>query len=182
MTAEPDSCFPEVQASLEAAPRGIFQVSPDGGAADGELTDREPPDREPPDDETTEARGRNGRREEPPHLLVRTALVYPGSGGRIAVYVRARGSGYLLTDRGATMAMLGRYLSSDTGDEERWEPAVRKLCDGLGIQMQGREWTVRARRTGDVGEAAMMLAQALLRAAIMAPIFKITRDSRRGNG
>ena len=153
---EPESReFLEVRESLDAAPPGIFQtVEDDRASEDGQ---------------------------EAPYLLIRTPLVYPG-GGKIGIYLRTQRSGYLATDRGNTMTMLGRYLASDTGDEERWEPAVQKLCEGLGIRMQGREWTVQARRTEDVGEAALRLAQALLRAAIMAPVFKITRDSRRGNG
>ena len=155
MTPERDT-FTAVRASLEAAPRGVFQVSREDGETGGENANA-------------------------PHLLVRTSLVYP-RGGKITVYVRPRGSGYLVTDRGATMAMLGRYLSSDTGDGERWEPAVRRLCEGLGIRMRDREWTVPARRDEDVGGAAMLLAQGLLRAAIMAPVFKITRETRRGNG
>ena len=147
--------FLSVRESLEAAPPGIFQTAEDNRASeDGQ---------------------------EALHLLIRTPLVYPG-GGKISIYLRIQRQGYLLTDRGNTMAMLGRYLSSDTEDEERWDPAVQKICEGLGIRMQGREWTVQAGKTEDVGKAAMMLAQGLLRAAIMAPVFKITRDARRGNG
>ena len=170
--ADEQDVFLGVQASLENAPRGIFQVS-----LPGEPTGESPEDGTAPEDGAAPESKRG--KKEPPHLTVRTALVYPGSGEKIEVYVRPRGSGFLLTDRGATMAMLGRYLSSDTEDEERWEPAVKKLCEGLPVRMQGREWTVRAKKAEDVGQAAMLLSQALLRAAIMAPIFKITRDSRR---
>ena len=108
------------------------------------------------------------------HLKVRTSLLYPG-GGPVDVHVRADPrEGYIVTDRGSTMNMLGRQLSTNTG---QWKTISGNICRGLNVHLQGREWTVPARRPEDVGNAAMLLAQAQLRTAIITSIFKITNSS-----
>ena len=111
------------------------------------------------------------------HLKVRTSLLYPG-GGPVDVHVRTDPrEGYVVTDRGSTMNMLGRQLSTDTGNTSQWKIIAGNICRGLDVHLQGREWTVPARRPEDVGSAAMLLAQAQLRTAIIASIFKITNSS-----
>ena len=107
-------------------------------------------------------------------LQVRTSLVYPG-GGPIHVFVRAAGrDGYTVTDREQSMSMIGRHPSTDTSNTGRWNPIAGSICLGLDIKLQGREWTTHARRPEEVGVAIMALAQAQLRAAIIASIIKIT--------
>ena len=139
-----------VEQALARCPPGIFQCIP-GDAGTGNNDDR--------------------------HLKVRTSLLYPG-GGPVDVHVRAdRRRGYLVTDRGSTMNLLGRRLSADTGNINQWEIIAGNICRGLDVHLQGREWTVPARRPEDVGSAAMLLAQAQLRTAIIASIFKITNSS-----
>ena len=150
MSGTDDGPLQLVEQALVLGPPGIFQCIPE-------------------DDETGDNDGS--------HLKVRTSLLYPG-GGPVDVHVRAdRRRGYIVTDRGSTMNMLGRRLSADTGNTSRWELIAGNICRGLDIHIRGREWTVPARRPEDVGSAAMLLAQAQLRTAIIASIFKITNSS-----
>ena len=105
------------------------------------------------------------------HLQIRTSLLYPG-GGPIHVFVRAAGrAGYTVTDREQSMRMMGRHLSADTSNTGRWSPIAGRICLGLDIKFQGREWTTHARSPEEVGTAIMALAQAQLRAS---SIIKIT--------
>ena len=140
-----------VEQTLALCPPGIFQCIPsDDGTGDN-------------DDHS--------------HLKVRTSLLYPG-GGPVDVHVRADPrEGYIVTDRGSTMNMLGRQLSTNTGNASQWKIIAGNICRGLDVHLQGREWTVPARRPEDVGNAAMLLAQAQLRTAIITSIFKITNSS-----
>ena len=139
-----------VEQTLALCPPGIFQCIPsDDGTSDNEDS----------------------------HLKVRTSLLYPG-GGAVDVHVRADPrEGYIVTDRGSTMNMLGRQLSANTGNTSQWKIIAGNICRGLDVQLKGREWTVPARRPEDVGSAAMLLAQAQLRTAIITSIFKITNSS-----
>ena len=140
-----------VEQTLALCPPGIFQCIPSDDGTDDN------------DDHS--------------HLKVRTSLLYPG-GGPVDVHVRAdRREGYIVTDRGSTMNMLGRQLSADTGNTSQWKIIAGNICRGLDVHLQGREWTVPARRPEDVGNAAMLLAQAQLRTAIITSIFKITNSS-----
>ena len=138
-----------VEQTLALCPPGIFECTPsDDGTGDDDSS----------------------------HLKVRTSLLYPG-GGPVDVHVRAdRQRGYIVTDRGSTMNMLGRQLSADTGNTSQWKIIAENICRGLDVHLRGREWTVPARRPEDVGSAAMLLAQAQLRTAIIASIFKITNS------
>ncbi len=142
-----------VEQTLALCPPGIFQCIPN-------------------DDITVDITGDNDN-----HLKVRTSLLYPG-GGPVDVHVRADPrEGYVVTDRGSTMNMLGRQLSTNTVNTSQWKIIAGNICRGLDVHLEGREWTVPARRPEDVGSAAMLLAQAQLRTAIITSIFKITNSS-----
>ena len=150
-----DEALQLVEQTLALCPPGIFQCT---------LSDAR----------TGENTGDNNNQS---HLKVRTSLLYPG-GGPVDVHVRADPrEGYVVTDRGSTMNMLGRQLSANTGNASQWKIIAGNICRGLDIQLQGREWTVPVRRPEDVGSAAMLLAQAQLRTAIITSIFKITNSS-----
>ena len=136
-----------VREALNSAPRGMFQC---------------------PTDEA----GGMPENEEEEHLPVRTSILYPG-GEPINVYIRTNRSGYVVTDQGNATRMIGRYLPVDRG---RWASTAQKICKGLDVEIHNKEWTVQAKTPEDVGQAAITLAQALLRMSIMAPIFKIMNE------
>ena len=136
-----------VREALNSASRGIFQCSADGAGGT------------PEDDEEE-------------HLPVRTSILYPG-GEPINVYVRTNQSSYVVTDHGIATRMIGRYLPVAAG---QWTPTAQKICKGLDVKIHSKEWTVQAKTPEDVGQAAITLAQALLRMSIMAPIFKIMNE------
>ena len=110
--------------------------------------------------------------DEEEHLSVRTPILYPG-GEPINVGVQANRSGYVVTDEGIATRMVSRYLPIAP---DRWIPTAQKICKGLDVDINNKEWTVHAGTPEDVGQAAITLAQALLRMAIMAPIFKIMNE------
>ena len=112
-------------------------------------------------------------------LRVETPLIHPG-GTPIHVYVRSSGrNGYVVTDLGRTTRMLGRQLDTDTSSERRWSDIARRICHGLEVNLQQREWTVQAKTPREVGQAVMLLAQAQLRTAIVAATFKIATEEQR---
>jgi hypothetical protein len=155
-----DESLQLVEQTLALCPPGIFQCTL-SDAITG--------------DNAGENTGENNNHQS--HLKVRTSLLYPG-GGPVDVHVRADPrEGYIVTDLGSTMNMLGRQLSANTGNASQWKIIAGNICRGLDIHLQGREWTVPARRPEDVGNAAMLLAQAQLRTAIITSIFKITNSS-----
>ena len=136
-----------VREALNSAPRGMFQCPVDGAGG------------MPEDDEED-------------HLPVRTSILYPG-GAPINVYIRTNRSGYVVTDHGIATRMVGRYLPAAA---DRWTSTAQKICKGLDVEIHSKEWTVQAKTPEDVGQAAITLAQALLRMSIMAPIFKIMNE------
>ena len=138
-----------VRDALNSGPPGVFQCLANGAG------------RMPDDDDEKEE-----------HLPVRTSILYPG-GEPINIYVRAGKSGYVVTDHGITTRMVSRYQPITDG---RWIPTARKICKGLDVEIHNKEWTVQATTPEDVGQAAITLAQALLRMSIMAPIFKIMNE------
>ncbi len=107
------------------------------------------------------------------YLQVKTSLLYPG-GFPINVHVRTDRSGYIVTDQGITSGMLKHLLPNAQNQKPGWEPMIRKICEGLDVDVRGPEWTVRARSPEDAGRAAMMLNQAMLKTPITASMIRIT--------
>ena len=57
---------------------------------------------------------------------------------------------------------------------------IRKICQGLDVEVRGQEWTVNAGTAEDVGRAAMILAQAMLRMSITAFMIRIINGGQAG--
>ena len=110
--------------------------------------------------------------EEKEQLLVRTSLLYPG-GGPVSVYIKADRAGITVTDLGMATELLDRNLRTSAGRPVHWTTTARKVCQGLDVDIRSREWTVKTKIPEEAGQAAMTLAQALLRIAIMTPMFRI---------
>ena len=115
---------------------------------------------------------RDGETPDGHHLQVVTSLLYPG-GLPINVHVRTDRSGYIVTDQGITSSILKHLLPNVQNQKPGPEPMIRKICQGLDVEIRGQEWTVSAGTPEDVGRAAMILAQAMLRMSITASMIRI---------
>ena len=113
------------------------------------------------------------------HLRVETFLLYPG-GLPINVHVRTGRSGYIVTDQRITSSILKHLLPNLQNQKPGLEPMIRKICQGLDVEVRGQEWTVSAGTAEDVGRAAMILAQAMLRMSITASMIRIINGGQAG--
>ena len=113
------------------------------------------------------------------HLRVETSLLYPG-GQPINVHVRTDPSGYVVTDQGITSNILKHLLPNVQNQKPGLGPLIRKICKGLDVEIRGQEWTVNAGTPEDVGRAAMILAQAMLRMSITASMIRIINGGQAG--
>ena len=94
-------------------------------------------------------------------ILVRTPLLYP-DGGIVDIFVVEESSGYLVTDYGEALGWLG--LQSSAPNRSRKQQAqVEDVCHTLGIELVRGQLMLRTGKASDLGEAAMRLAQAVVR-------------------
>ena len=122
---------------------------------------------------------RDGGTPDGSHLRVETSLLYPG-GLPINVHVRTDRSGYIVTDQGITSSILKHLLPNVQNQKPGLGPMIRKICQGLDVEVRGQEWTVSAGTAEDVGRAAMILAQAMLRMSITASMIRIINGGQAG--
>ncbi len=109
---------------------------------------------------------------------VRTPMLYP-DGDIVDIFVLDRGDYHLLTDFGEALGWL-RMQSISTRRTPRQLELIKDVCRTLGIELSRGQLTLKVDADGDMAEAVVRLAQAVVRVSDVWFTFRYQR-TRQGS-